>query len=266
MFALSKSAPMRASLTARGYRRHGFIGGVRSVGRRQWALDKAAAEHARLTLASVVKDAGLAGGNAILAVHEINLVAAVRGREPAGLRRPGRTHLHEHLAPLVGELVINIAFADPIDVAQHDATGAQRRARADHDLAAHGIEPHHIERRAGRQAQSAALADGEMDDAGMRAQHMALEIDDLASFRRARLQALDHVRVMAGRHEADVLAVMLVGNRQPELARQFARLGLAALAEREAQQVELLARGPEQEIALVALFLARAIKRAHARG
>ena len=93
---------------------------------------------------------------------------------------------------------------------------------------------------------------------------MTREIDDLAGFRRARLQSLDHLRVITGRHEADVLAVVLIGNRQPELARQFARLGLAALAEREAQQVELLACGAEQEIALVALFLAGAIERAGA--
>src|SRR5450759_3483130 len=59
------------------------------------------------------------------------------------------------------------------------------------------------------------------------------------------------------------------GRARPELfpVRDHARATRpAALAEREAQQVELLARGPEQEIALVALFLARAIKRALARG
>jgi hypothetical protein len=48
------------------------------------ALDEAAAEYARLTNAGVVKHAGLAGRNAVLAVHEINLVTAIRGREPAG--------------------------------------------------------------------------------------------------------------------------------------------------------------------------------------
>ena len=69
---------------------------------------------------------------------------------------------------------------------------------------------------------------------------------------------------MPGRHEADVLAVLLVGDRKAEAARQLARLRLGAIAEREAQQVELRARGGEQEIALVALGLARAIERAAA--
>jgi len=43
------------------------------------------------------------------------------------------------------------------------------------------------------------------------------------------------------------------------LTRQFARLGFAALSERKTQDVELLARGAEQEITLIALFLARAL-------
>src|SRR5476649_2246504 len=100
----------------------------------------------------------------------------------------------------------------------------------------------------------------------MRAQYLAVEIDDIAGFRRARLEPLDDVDVVPGRHEADVLAVMLVGDRQPELAGKLARLGLGALAEGKAEHVELLARGAEQEIALVALFLARAKQPASAAG
>jgi len=90
----------------------------------------------------------------------------------------------------------------------------------------------------------------------MHAQDAAFEIDNVSGFRRARLQPFDDVGIVAGRHEADVLAVVLVGDRQPELARQFARLGLAAFAERKAQDVKLLARRAEQEVALVAPFLA----------
>ena len=84
---------------------------------------------------------------------------------------------------------------------------------------------------------------------------------------RARLQPLDHVGVAAGRHEADVLAVVLVGDREAEArARARASRALVMLAERKAQQVELLARGGEQEIALVALLLAGAVERAAAVG
>src|SRR5262249_30453606 len=142
--------------------------------------------------------------------------------------------------------------------------GAQRVARADNHAARLRIEPHHIEWVAGGDAEPAALADGEMDDAGMPAQHAAVEIDDLARLGRARLEPLDHLGVAARRHEADVLAVVLVGDREAVPARKLPRLGLGLVAEREAQHLELLARGGKEEIALIALLLARAIERAAA--
>ena len=71
------------------------------------------------------------------------------------------------------------------------------------------------------------------------------------------LQAFDHVGVAAGRHEADVLAVVLVGDREAKLAGQFAGSGLGHVPERKAQEIKLVARGREQEIALVALAVAR---------
>src|SRR5262249_39374524 len=124
--------------------------------------------------------------------------------------------------------------------------------------------PHHVERVAGGDAEPAALADGEVDDAGMSAQQAAVEIDDVARPGRAGLEPLDHLGVAARWHEADVLAVVLVGNREAEPARQLARLRLGLVAEREAQHLELLARGGKEEIALIALLLACAIERAAA--
>ncbi len=91
-----------------------------------------------------------------------------------------------------------------------------------------------------------------------------VEIDDVAGLGGARLEPLDHLGVAAGRHEADVLAVVLVGDRQLEPARQLAGLGLGLVAERKAQELELLGRGGEQKVALVALLLAGAIERAAA--
>ena len=80
------------------------------------------------------------------------------------------------------------------------------------------------------------------------------------------LQPLDHVGVAPGGHEADVLAVLLVGDRKAELVRELAHARLRQAAEREAQQVELRARGGEQEIALVAVGIMRAIERVAAVG
>ena len=72
-----------------------------------------------------------------------------------------------------------------------DAIHPQRLARADHDAAARRIELDDIERRAGGDAQSLALADGEMNDALMPADDAAVEIDDVAG--------LDRVRASGGR-------------------------------------------------------------------
>src|SRR5438876_3408079 len=112
----------------------------------------------------------------------------------------------------------------------------------------------------GRDAEPAPLADGEMNDAGMPPEPVAVEIDDVARLGRARLEPLDHLGVAAGRHEADVLAVVLVGDREPEPARELAGLRLGLVAKGKAQRRELLARGGEQEIALVALRLAGTVE------
>ena len=89
---------------------------------------------------------------------------------------------------------------------------------------------------AGGDAEAAPLADGEMDDAVMRAEHAAVEIDDVAGLGGPGPQALDHLGVAAGRHEADVLAVVLVGDRERESARKLARLRLGPVAERKAHR------------------------------
>ncbi len=157
--------------------------------------------------------------------------------------------------------LVDRAVAEPVDVAQPDTARAQRLARTDHDSPGGGVEPHHIERRAGGDAETTPLADGEMNDAVMMAEHPAAEIDDFARTRGARPQPFDDVGVMPGRHEADVLTVLFIGNGQLEAARQFARFRLAAFAERESQQIELRRRGGEQEIALIAFSLAGAIER-----
>src|SRR5665213_121453 len=76
------------SLLARGDRRHGFIARAGVISLCHRALDEAAAEHARLALARIVENAGRAGRNAVLAVHQFDLVAAVGGPQPASLWRP----------------------------------------------------------------------------------------------------------------------------------------------------------------------------------
>src|SRR5262249_58248312 len=125
-----------------------------------------------------------------------------------------------------------VAAPPPLAPAPPPPPRAPRPARPAPPGARRRTEPPHVERMAGGEAQPPPLADGEMDDAGMSAQHAAVEIDDVARLGRARLEPLDHLRIAARRHEADVLAVVLVGDREVEPARKLPRLGLGLVAER----------------------------------
>jgi hypothetical protein len=196
---------------------------------------------------------------------QFDFIAAVDRTQPRPLRRPCRAHAHEHL-DAVADDAVQRTVADPVDVAQFDTIHPQRLARSHHDAAAGGIELDDVERRSRRDAQSLALADGEMNDALMPADDVAAEIDDVAGLDRAGLQPTDDVGVAPGRHEADILAVLLVGDFKFEAPRQFAHLGLAHVAERKAQIIELLGRGCEQEITLVAIAVGGANHRPRSVG
>src|SRR5690606_30732817 len=108
------------------------------------------------------------------------------------------------------------AAADPVDVAQMQPSGRQSIARADDHPPPDGIEVDDVERLADGDADAAALADSVVDDTGVTAKHAAVDMDDVAGFRGARLQPLDHIGVPAVRHKADVLAVVLVGDGEAE--------------------------------------------------
>jgi hypothetical protein len=120
---------------------------------------------------------------------------------------------------------------------------------------------HHVERIAGGHAEALALADRVMNDAGMLAEHPPVNMDDVAGQRRIRLELGDHIGVFALRHETDVLAVGLVGDDQAHFLGQFPGPDLRQFAERKADIIELVLRGGEQEIALVAIGIDRPVER-----
>src|SRR5690606_10897171 len=110
-------------------------------------------------------------------------------------------------------------------------------------------------------AKSPPLTDGEINDPFMPPQYAPIEMHHLARRCCFRLQPLYNRRIAAGRDKADVLAVRLFGdNAKPHARGKCPRLGLCQIAKRKAQKLELLARGGEEEIALVALKIARAAK------
>ena len=180
--------------------------------------------------------------------------------KPGRARRACGAHLGEHLHA-VGRQVFQRAVTKPVHVAQMHLAGFQRLARTDDDARVLGIEMDHVERLAGRDADAAALADRIAQNAVVAAEHAAVDVDDVAGVGGRRLQLRDDVGILALRHEAYVLAVVLVGHHQPHLGREFAHAQLRQMAEGKAQVVDLLLGGGEQEVALVAVGVRRPVQR-----
>src|SRR6185437_254144 len=87
-----------------------------SVGRIR-TFDKAAAEHAGLTLAGIVEHTSLTRRYAMLARGEVHFISQRAIAQPRRLRRARRAHLHEDFAPIIGKRLVNRAVTDPVHVA-----------------------------------------------------------------------------------------------------------------------------------------------------
>src|ERR1700677_5034003 len=216
--------------------RDGHRGSLRALGHGgclgNRAGDHAAAENARLAAGRLVEDASLTGRHAVFAADQFNFDAAGAGPQPRRLRRTRRADFDKHFCIFFNRL-LDRPVADPVHIAQADAAGAQWLARTDNDTERGGIEPHDIERRTGGNTEPAALPNSEMNNAIVLAEHGPLKIDNVAGAGSTRPQPLDHFRIMPARHEADVLAVVLVSDRKPEAARQLTRFRLGPIAKRE---------------------------------
>ena len=207
------------------------------------AGDPAAAEHAAAL--GRVEDAGLARRHALLGVEELDPrpVGALRmqtapasagGSSARGPRPPSRP----------AGAASKRAVAEPVHLVHRRPCGCASAARGPTTTRrALGVEPDHEERLAAADAEAAALADGVADDALVAAEHAAVEVDDLAGLGGAGPQLLDHRGIGAVRHEADVLAVGLVGHRQPVARRERPRLGLRAPGRRAGSAGSRAARG-----------------------
>ena len=130
---------------------------------------------------------------------------------------------------------------------------AQRAARSHHHAGARGIQFEDKQRLviAGK-AKALALADGEMNDAVMAAQHRARLVHDLARPRGIGPQLFDDVAVAAFRNETDVLAVGLFGIDQTEFGGEARTSVFSIPPKGKAQIVELGLGGGKEKIALVA--------------
>ncbi len=114
-------------------------------------------------------------------------------------------------------------------------------------------------------ADAAALSDRIVNDPFMLSKHAAVNMDNISGLRRIRFQPLNDVGIFALGNKADVLTVVLFGNVQSELAREFACLRLGQAAKRKAQKVKLFLSGGKQKVALVAVQIHRTVHCALAR-
>src|SRR4051794_32039138 len=124
---------------------------------------------------------------------------------------------------------------------------AQRALRADDHAPVLGIESQHIKRLGGGDTQSFALANREIRDAIVAAEHASILVDDVARLARLGSQPFDDSRIRALRHETDVLAVGLRRDRKRQLACEPAGLILFQFALREAKKIKLAARRATEE-------------------
>ncbi|MNJ34845.1 hypothetical protein D3C77_295710 [compost metagenome] len=91
----------------------------------------------------------------------------------------------------------------------------------------------------------------------MTPQDAAVHVHDVAGFAPLRPQAVDQGAVVAGGDETDVLAVGLGRDAQAQRRGDAAHLGLLQIGQGEAQIVELILGGGEQEVGLVARVVDR---------
>src|SRR6185437_7381634 len=212
------------------------------------AADPAAAEHAR----AVVHHRRLAGRDRTGGLVEHQLGGGrVEGRGD-GLLRRAELGLDRNGAIGVG--------TEPVDLAEREAGFGERFLGADNDATRLRLDPQHVERLGGGDADALALAHREPGYAVMPPEHGAGGVDDVAGLAGLGAQPRDDLGVGTLRHEADVLAIGLLRDRQGEVPGERAGLVLLQPAERKAQEVELVAGRAVEEIALVARGVGGAVQ------
>src|SRR5207249_6979 len=104
-----------------------------------------------------------------------------------------------------------------------------------------------------------SLADRVELNAVVMADHLAVEVHDVAAMLLREVRLLEKPAVVVVRHETNLHAFFLVGGLQMAMARHCARVALGLFAERELGAGELVLAEREKEIALVLLQIPSAL-------
>src|SRR4029078_4588896 len=143
----------------------------------------------------------------------------------------------------------------PVDARGGQRGAVERLGRADGDGRLPGVDADDVEGDAGGEAEPLALADGEAVHAVVMPEDAPLAIANLAAGDRG--AAPDELGVLARGDEADLLAVLLLGDAQAEAPCLLADGGLVERADGEAGARELRPRQGEQEVRVGLLPICR---------
>src|SRR5262249_209609 len=132
--------------------------------------------------------------------------------------------------------------SDPVDSRSRQPRPLQRRSRPDDDPLFGGLERKHVQRRPrGRgEAKALALADREPMGARLRPGDSALVVDGGAGWGAFWQVVREGCWIVVVGDETDLLAVRLVGNRQPAGTRVLAHRLLRPITDGEASNGELI--------------------------
>src|SRR6266404_3971932 len=140
---------------------------------------------------------------------------------------------------------------DEVHVRRREPVALEAAGRADGQTVGAGVDVRHIEGAALPDAEPAPLTDRVAGDARVRAEHAALTVDDRARPEHARIPAAQETAIVIVGHEADLLALRLVGRDEAESARVRADLVLVEVADGKMRCCELRLIERPEEIGLV---------------
>ena len=155
---------------------------------------------------------------------------------------------------------------DPVHFVRIDDGIEQLRLRADRDGVGLHILGADVDRCAHGEAQALPLADGVPHSAAVGAYLSAADVEEIA--RRVVLsgEILHKAGVVAVRHEADVLTVVLAGVHEVLLLSDGAHFALVQTTQRQADMSQLLLREVVEHIALVFALVQTLFEQPAARG
>lgn len=154
-------------------------------------------------------------------------------------------HLHLQIRGLGGNR--------PAHVSGEEYLAREGLAFAHHHGGRIRFEFHHVVRRTAPQIEAPSLPHGEVGHPPVPAEHVSLQVHDVARPVDPRFLGPEESAVIILRHEANLLALGLLRGREAQFSGVFPRLLLRELAQGERGARELFLRHAEKEIGLVLL-------------